>query len=192
MARERKYTIEDNSEQVAALVAKVGEKGFTALQEHFASWVTDAAFPEGTFKTKEARAAFEMGAGFGLVLRMEHQKSPENHAFKAELAKGREEAADELAEQRAAKAKERAAAKAEKEATPAPAKRGRAKAEEAPAPAPVKRGRPAAKAAAAEKAAPKASAPVKAAGRRPAGATAPAAPRRRGRPATAAKSEPDF
>jgi hypothetical protein len=193
MPHERKYQVEDNSEAVQALVEKVGEKGFTPLQNHFADWITERAAPE--FKTAKEREAFRLGAGFGLVLRMEHQRSPENHEFKATLQGSRAEQEAERAEQREARAAERAKAREEKAAAPKPARRAKAAEEEAPAPAPKRRGRPpAAKATVTE---PEEAAAPKRPGRPAAKAGVarrPAAAARPGRPATrkSAVTEPDF
>ena len=189
MARERKYEVVDNSETVAALVAKVAERGFTPLQEHFGNWVVDQSGV--SYGTKKEEAAARFAAKMALVLRMEHQKSPENHAFKAEQAEARAAERDEAAEARA----NRKAAKAEAaEEAPKPARRGRAKAEpvEEEAPAPRRRGRPA-KAAAADTGEAKASAPARpAASARP--ARRPAASGRAGSPARRGKggTEPAF
>jgi hypothetical protein len=120
MPRERQYTVEDRSEVIERLVDKANESGFTPLQEHFGEWVTDQAAPE--FKTAKELDAFRLGAKFALVLRMEHQRSPENHAFRAE----RSTKQDEVAEAKAVRpARGRKAAPVEDEPTAAPRRRGR-------------------------------------------------------------------
>jgi hypothetical protein len=179
MPRERQYTVEDRSEVIERLVDKANESGFTPLQEHFGEWVTDQAAPE--FKTAKELDAFRLGAKFALVLRMEHQRSPENHAFRAE----RSTKQDEVAEAKAVRpARGRKAAPVEDEPTVAPRRRGRPP-KAAAAPAEVEE-----------------EAPAPRRGRRPGtpanGASErttrrPAATGRAGRPARrTTKTEPDF
>ena len=168
---ERKYEVVDNSKAVEALVAKVDEKGFTPLQEHFRQWVTERAAQE--FKTAKERDAFALGAGYALVLRMEHQRSPENHAFKDEAREAR-------AQEAAARPKRQPKAKAEPEVeAPAPKTRARRGAAKEETPAPARRGRRAAAATTAET---EVSAPAaKATGRRAAATARPGRAARRGK-----------
>jgi hypothetical protein len=180
MPRERQYTVEDRSEVIERLVDKANESGFTPLQEHFGEWVTDQAAPE--FKTAKELDAFRLGAKFALVLRMEHQRSPENHAFRAE----RSTKQDEVAEAKAVR--------------PTRGRKAAAQVEDEPTPAPKRRGRPPRAAAAPAEVEEEAPAPRR--GRRPGtpanGASErttrrPAATGRAGRPARrTAKTEPDF
>ena len=155
----RKYEVQDNSAAVEAIMERIDTRGFTPLQKHFGEWVAEKSGVE--FGTAKEQAAFIKGASTALALRMEHQKSPENHEFKAEQREAREQEA-------AARPKRAPKAVVEEEdEAPAPKRRGRpAKVvDEAPA-APVRRGR---RAAAASAPASETSAPVKP-GRRPAAA----------------------
>lgn len=54
----------------------------TALQEHMADWVIEKTGI--TFGTKKEEAAFREGIRLGILLRIPHQASPENHAARAD------------------------------------------------------------------------------------------------------------
>lgn len=192
MATARKYEVPTEDEiDYAEGYANRLENGFSKLQDHFGDWIAEKTEPN--FKTAKELEAFRLGAKTALWLRMYHQRSPENHEFKAELAEAAENGAAEREEakaariaereekraaaeqERAARAAEREARKAAKagESTPAPAKPARAAAAAKPAAAKTT-GRPARSATAAKPA------------RRPA-ATGTAKPARR-----AAKAEAEF
>lgn len=189
---ERKYEIPAEDEiAYAEEFDKRLENGFTPLQDHFAEWIADKT--EVEFKTAKEKDAFLLGAKAALWLRMYHQKSPENHAFKAELAERREASAEERAEAAEARKAERAQAREAKAADAAerPARKTKAAAEKAPAKTSARRGGTR-KAAATEEAeeAPAKRATTGRPARRPAAAARP------GRPATRrgakAAAEADF
>lgn len=144
-----KYDVEDNSEQIEKILDRIGENGFTALQDHFGNWVAEKTGLD--FKSKAAEQAFAEGAKYALALRMEHQRSPENDEFQKERAEAREAAREERVAATAERKEARAAARQEKEDAAAEKRAARQakKAEkdsdadtEEPAPKP-KRGRPA-------------------------------------------------
>lgn len=201
MATERKYEVPagDEIEYAEGYQARVDE-GFTALQDHFGEWIAEKCEP--AFKTAKELEAFKLGAKAALWLRMYHQRSPENHAFKEELRNSRSEESDAKAAAREEKiaareaaAEEKAAAKqaaAEERAARKAAKEG---ATEAPAAKPA-RGRAAAtKATAAPAAKATAAKPTRGATKAPAAAAKPArrpAANGAARPARRAKAEAEF
>jgi hypothetical protein len=176
---ERKYVVEDNTEAIDAIMARIAERGFTPLQEHFGAWVIDVSGQE--FSTVKERNAAVLGAKIALALRMEHQKSPANHEFKAE----RREASAQEAAAKPKRAPKAAAEDTEDEAPARPARRGPGRPRKDAAEASAKpAGRPARKTAAAATPASEAKTPA----RRGRAAAAPA-----GRPARKnAKAEVDF
>jgi hypothetical protein len=195
MPRTRKYEVptEDELDYAADWADRIENDDFTRTQRHFADWMVDKCQPE--FKSARETEAFRQGALAGLVYRMHHQRSPENHAQRANGQVAREEEAEARAAERERKRQEREeareaqAAEREEKAAQRAAKKAKSETvEPEEAPQPKRRGRPP-EAAAVE---PEVETPVKRRPGRPAKAatTAPAAAKPGRRPAATGARRP--